>query len=358
MLRRWSLNACLIVASTFIALLPFETYLRLQDGVPLLEFSNFIGDRVDKFKSDTSLIYDDTLGWRPQADWHGPSYDTGAYGVRATNNAERAVAVGGILASGDSFTFGTDVGNAESWPAFLEAMTGTPVINAGAPGWGTDQIVMRAEQMIGAVGPQTLIVGFLWYDIGRAEESINFGAHKPYDTVEDGELVLHGVPVPRFASRADEIGVFRAILGHSYAIGWAAQRLGFERWAGVPNAEHKRATPGGTGQKVTGLLMKRLKARAEAGRIRLMMVMQYSVGDFDRAQPQAALAVVGYVRELGIDAIDTWAALAEIHDSDPARFRSLFLIQETGWSHMSAAGNRLIASIIAAHLNGEARSLR
>ena len=347
MLRRQLLNAALIAVSLFITLAVWEIGLRLHDGISLLKLTNFIGDRADRSKHDGTMIYDERLGWRLKPDLRNSAFDTGPYGIRLVNAAAGDVPTGGILASGDSFTFGSDVGDAEAWPAYLETIVGTPVVNAATPGWGADQIVMHAEDMIAIARPRTLIVDFLWYDIGRAEEELLFGAHKPYFTVEDNRLVLHNVPVPRFDGRVSEIGPIRGIVGYSYAVYWAAQQLGFDQW--VESAD-KRATPGGTGQRITCLLLKRLKARTEADRIRLMMVMQYGAGDFDRPQPSAAAAVVSCAREMGIETVDIWPRLAEIHAKDPARFRSLFLVQKTGWSHMSAAGNQLVAASIADRL--------
>jgi hypothetical protein len=350
MLRRLSFNAALVAASLFVTLAVWEIGLRLYGGIPLLELTNFIGDRVNRSKYDGWVVYDERLGWRPKPDLRSSAFNTGPYGIRLAKTASGAVPTGGILASGDSFTLGSDVSDEESWPAYLETITGTPVVNAGAAGWGTDQIVMRAEEMIDIARPRTLIADFLWYDIGRAEEEINFGAHKPYYTVEDNQLVLHNVPVPPFIGHPGELGLLRGTLGYSYAIYWAAEGLGLERWLGSFNTQHKRATPGGTGERITCLLLNRLKERAATDQIRLMMVMQYGAGDFDRPQPSAATSVISCAREMAIETVDIWSSLAEIHAKDRVRFRSLFIVQETGWSHMSADGNRLVAAAIADQL--------
>lgn len=347
MLRRLSLNAALIAVSILVTLAIWEIGLRLYEGIPLLEVTNFIGDAANRSKHDTTMAYDERLGWRLKPELRISAFDTGPYGIRLTDIAQEAVPLGGILVSGDSFAFGSDVKNAESWPAYLETLAGTPVVNAATPGWGTDQIVMRAEGMIDIARPRALIVDFLWYDIGRAEEKVLFGAEKPYYTVEDHQLVLHNVPVPPFDGRVSELGLVRGIVGYSYAVYWAAQRLGFDEWLGSAD---QRATPGGTGERVTCLLLKRLKERAGADKIRLMMVMQYGAGDFDRPQPRAATGVISCARDMAIETVDTWSSLAEIHARDPARFRSLFLVQKTGWSHMSADGNRLVAAAIADQL--------
>ncbi|HXP03474.1 MAG TPA: hypothetical protein VN808_05090, partial [Stellaceae bacterium] len=246
--RRLSLDAALVVVSVFATLAVLEIGLRLHQGIPPLEFTNFIGDRVNGIKQYPGFLYDERLGWRVKPNLRWPSNSTDAYGVHLPSSTDRTLPIGGILASGDSFTFGSDVSNAESWPAYLETITGTPVVNAAVPGWGADQIVMRAEDMIGIARPQTLIVGFQLYSIGLAEEEIHFGAHKPYYTIENNQLVLHNVPVPPFVGHPSELGFLRGTLGYSYAIYWAAERLGFEQWLGSTNSQHTRATPEGTGE--------------------------------------------------------------------------------------------------------------
>ena len=60
-----------------------------------------------------------------------------------------------ILAVGDSFTFGDEVNDGQTWPAQLQLLTGRRVLNGGVSGYGFDQIVLRAEQLaakIQAVG--------------------------------------------------------------------------------------------------------------------------------------------------------------------------------------------------------------
>jgi hypothetical protein len=333
--------------SGLIVFVAWELGLRLHDGVALLQFPNFIGDQINQAKRSGGAMYDQRLGWRLRPDLRQPSLLTGAYGNRLSSDANAELQVGGILVSGDSFTLGSDVDDAESWPAYLETISGTPVINAAAAGWGTDQIIMRAEEMIDIARPQTVIVGFLWYDIGRSEAQINFGAQKPYYTIEDGRLELHNVPVPPFEGGPSDLGFVRGVLGYSYAIYWAAERLGFQQWLGDINSRQKRATPNGTGQRITCLLLRRLKQRTDADGIRLLMVMEYGVGDFGRPPPSAALDVLTCARDMGIETVDMWKVLAELYVSDLAKFRSLFLVQESGWSHMSADGNRFVAAAIA-----------
>jgi hypothetical protein len=340
-----------MVAGSIIAMLILlEVGLRLYAGVPVLRIANFIRDRVDRAQAAPHSAYDEQLGWVTKPNTHGRHFNSDQYGIRLAGRVDRPVPQGAILAVGDSFTYGEEVDDDETWPAALETMTGTPVINASATGWGTDQIVMRAEAMIEVAHPKILIVSFFWGDIGRAEYQIDFGGQKPYYTVEAGELVLHNIPVPRFPGMVREVGRVRAVLGYSYTFFWLGQRLGSPQWLYGNHVEFMRATPPGTGAQIACLLLKRLKERTEREQIRLLLVMQYGHADFPGNRPAQAVAALDCAGSVGVEALDTWARLAEIEVSDHARFDSLFNFYQGVASHMSPAGNRLIAAEIATRL--------
>ena len=95
--------------------------------------------------------------------------------------------------------------------------------------------------------------------------------------------------------------------------------------------------------------MKQLKERTEPARIRLLLVMEYGSHDFGSAQPAAASAVLGCARDMGYEIVDTWDRFADVYAGDRQRFRSLFVYRERDgtFGHMSAEGNRLVATAIA-----------
>ncbi|GKT11289.1 MAG: hypothetical protein ISEC1_P0252 [Thiomicrorhabdus sp.] len=53
-----------------------------------------------------------------------------------------------ILAFGDSLTAGFGVDQSQSYPAFLESLSGFRVINAGISGETTDQGLARIEKVL------------------------------------------------------------------------------------------------------------------------------------------------------------------------------------------------------------------
>ena len=63
-----------------------------------------------------------------------------------------------ILAFGDSLTYGSGVGEDDSYPAVLEQLTGLNVVNAGIPGEETPQGLDRLPQLLAEYKPALLIL--------------------------------------------------------------------------------------------------------------------------------------------------------------------------------------------------------
>ena len=114
--------------------------------VRLLTLTNFIYDRISLLRSGYPGQFDAELGYIPQPGYSGIANVWGTHvtideqGIRS--NGQQPPDIGGapsILALGDSFVFGDQVSNAESWPAQLEAKLRRRVINAGVFGYGLDQ---------------------------------------------------------------------------------------------------------------------------------------------------------------------------------------------------------------------------
>ena len=78
-------------------------------------------------------------------------------GIRSNGEAAHAGTGDIILAVGDSFTFGDEVSDDETWPAKLEKISGKRVINGGVFGYGVDQIYLRMRTLARRYKPDIII---------------------------------------------------------------------------------------------------------------------------------------------------------------------------------------------------------
>ena len=176
-------NAGLVFVSCLLGLAILEVALRAVDGLPLVPTENLIAKRIDLLNVNTASVYDPVLGWIIKPGFEirdkNTTFFTGEFGVRMNQDRILPVPHNAILATGDSFTAGSEVADAESWPAHLQQRLGMPVVNAAAGAWASDQIVLRAEQLLPKLSPTTVIASFLVDDISRAEYRVYGGAANP-----------------------------------------------------------------------------------------------------------------------------------------------------------------------------------
>jgi hypothetical protein len=196
-----SLNLLLAAGSILFALLLAEIVFRLAMGLPVFKFVNWRAEEVTVDNLGERALFDPVLGWVLRNNYRSAGFNTLDHGIRR-NATETTIRTGAMLAVGDSFTEGWDeVRDNETWPAYLEGLTGQPVVNGANGGFGTDQIILRIEQLLPIVRPKTLLIGFHELDILKAAYSA-WGVSKPYFTIEDGTLHYHP-PQPLERRQAD-----------------------------------------------------------------------------------------------------------------------------------------------------------
>ena len=101
-----------------------------------------------------------------------------------------------ILIFGDSFTFGDEVGDDETYAAYLQALLpATEVVNLGVHGYGHDQMLLHLREVGARYEPDIVILGFVSDDMGRNLLGFRDFA-KPRFVLRDDRLELTGVPVP------------------------------------------------------------------------------------------------------------------------------------------------------------------
>lgn len=146
-----------------------------------------------------SDVYDPELGWKPKPDFELDHVRTNSQGLRADREypVARPPDRRRIVVVGDSFSWGEEVGDDETYAHDLEGLLpGTEVLNLAVHGYGTDQQLLRLKRSGLQFQPDLVILGFFEENLDRNMLSFRDYA-KPWFDLEGGELRLHGVPVPR-----------------------------------------------------------------------------------------------------------------------------------------------------------------
>lgn len=135
--------------------------------------------------------FDPLLGWVPRAGFA----DIDARGLRDAG-LPRSEGARRVVVVGDSFAFGSDVRVDEAWHGVLEARRpDLDMMVLAGPGYGLDQVTLRTERDAPALQPEVVLLPGIGIDIPRALTGFISYA-KPRFTLEAGELVLHGPPLP------------------------------------------------------------------------------------------------------------------------------------------------------------------
>jgi hypothetical protein len=352
-------NSLLLLSTVVFSLILLEIAYRVWMGVSPFNFTNFRAN-VAVGNLMGTVTYDADLGWSliPNYSVEIGIPDTSIrhmintidYGIRTNGPTDNVLRTGGVLAVGDSFTAGSEVADADSWPAQLEAIIHRPVVNAGVGAYGSDQIVMRAEKLLPIVRPQVLLVGMLDQDILRAGYS-NFGAPKPYYTLENGKLVLHNSPVP-ILEAGGTTSVAKTLAGYSLVVDQVMKTFDPVGWRGAKNQTFTRT--GIDEVEATCQLLKGLKQKTDELEVRALLVMQYGGGHIAAAarRSDTAVQVEQCAEKMGYQIVDEFESLKAIADASPEEFRTYYRSRANGdFGHMSPAGNLHIAQLVAAALS-------
>jgi hypothetical protein len=109
---------------------------------------------------------------------------------------ENPAGVRRVVVLGDSFTFGEDVSDDETFCQRLEQLLpGTEVLNLGVHGYGHDQMLLYLREEGVKYRPDLVLLGFVHADMERNLQGFRDYA-KPRFVLRGGRLELRGVPVP------------------------------------------------------------------------------------------------------------------------------------------------------------------
>lgn len=291
---------------------------------------------------DFCLLHNDRLGYAPKPGFRGVGaggwpVTIDSDGLRTCGDSAKADVDRSILAVGDSYTFGEEVGDTKTWPAQLQRLSGRRVLNGGVSGYGFDQVVLRAEQLTEDHKPSMIIVGFIADDVRRTEMRRLWWRDKPWFDIQADRLVIKGAPVPE-RKRIAPLPFRRRLERILIALPSALQQLfGY----------HVRVHPAGHGARIVPPLVERLARLEVTHRCRVVLLAQYHPGvwlnrAFAIAERRTTQGVLDHAKSLGLATVDTFARFA----TEPAP--ESFYVN----SHLNARGNSMIASLLAARLPG------
>jgi len=340
-------NSIVMLLSLVISLVVCEAGLRQWEGVPLFEFPDFRLRQVIRDTLTGALEYDPSLGWRLKSHLSFPMFKTIDYGIRKNGIAEDDhVRTGGVLAAGASFTAGSEVDDAGTWPAQLETLIAQPVVNGGEGGFGADQIIMRAEELLPIVKPTVLVIDLVPDNIATVGYSYS-GYPKPYFTMENDELVLHHSPVPRYKLADQTFDFMKEVMSYSFVVDRIMATYFRDYWYSSTGAKFERIQSDEV--EVTCKLLQRLKKKTNARNIRTVMSAQYG-GNYvtdTKTRTGPIVLVEECARSMGFQVVDEFDYLKNLADSDPAAFARHYVIETNGlYGHKSVFGNRRIAEMI------------
>lgn len=345
--RRWKnvlANGSLCLASVIVTLLALEVATRLwYSPHTFFDWTN----RIDAHRRhDVSTdIYDPVTGFGGS-----PAFVSKAPGrEQRTVRPMPALPAGAvadppILTTGDSFTFGWEVADGETWPAYLQQDLRWRTVNGGVMGYGLDQIVLRTELLVRQFRPAGTVVAFIADDILRSEMSRVWDVEKPYFEQQGDRLVLRNAPPPEPAV-ANRLTLVQRLLGWSLLYGKIVTRLdGIET---EPVGRRIRALPRGAGEALACPLMRRLAAlEAPVMVVALYEPRVWTGPAAESAELRRVTAVVmDCARAAGLPTVDLYGTLDRA-----IREQGFDTVFGPGTDHLDARGNRLAGATIAAAL--------
>ena len=116
-----------------------------------------------------------------QKGWDNIIVNTGLYGLRESNISSKDAKL--ILNIGDSFAFGAQVSDKDTYQYCLNNFTSRKFINGGVNGYGTGQAILRAQKLYPLIKPKPsglLVQTLVGRDFLRDKLSIKSGFVKPY----------------------------------------------------------------------------------------------------------------------------------------------------------------------------------
>jgi len=290
--------------------------------------------RIAAFTSETwVLVPDNPLVFRLPASHEGrvkmlsaddyTPYRTNADGFRDAPRGAKRPGVPRVVVLGDSYTFGWGVDDAQPYPQRAEAQLRergiqAEVINAGVPGYNTEQEALLLAEVMPKYRPDMVVLGYVMND---AEPQMNVPQapsltyrHAVSWMWEDArELLMRKLARPDWTSPNKDVPTF------DYVKGFARES---RKWCTSKAALGRMAA-----------------ACRESGVPLVVLILPDFTQWFDASYPDGVIhrAVAAWSRELGVEAVDLMPLFQ-------GRDHREFMILTDG--HPNAPAHDMIASVL------------
>lgn len=292
--------------------------------------------------------------------WNESRITIDSMGFRSNGKGTLTKKKATLLLAGDSFAFGYEVGNEETIAACVEGNSHYRVYNAGVPGYGAAQSVLRMEDVVGQperFGRIDLAVLSLLEAEGFARDRLSFrsGFPKPALVKVDGHELEVDVVMPETLQvpgtkffqgevfpRLDQ-RIFRELSGRFWVFYGFYDALDLEKVARrVVTIEHSEAAD------LDAALEWNLRTFAALPVPRKLLLIQYlgnSEGLDDKRRAERAM-ILEEASRWGIPVVD----MMEVAAFTETPLGDLYRQDGERWAHMSPFGNTVVCEALLAAL--------
>ena len=239
-----------------------------------------------------------------------------------------------ILTVGDSFTFGDQVSDDESWPAYLEQLINIKTINGGVFGYGLDQIFLRMISLSNKYKPTYVVLSFIDGDISRCGLRERTGVAKPYFEINNHQLSLKTAHIQK-KLKLDKKYYVRYVLGYSRLIHELMMKYLPEYWL---QGSFGSKTVNNDCEAVACKIMQELNIFLDnSPHIKKLYVLGQYGKEHNANQEAMMNRVLSSVNKKKIQVLDLRFALNEIKANNPEKYERFYN------KHMTAEGNYFVA---------------
>ena len=281
-----------------------------------------------KSKSAVKLIRDRILGWAPEKTLSNP---LGIITDKPYNyDSQEKV----ILFFGDSYVEGFTLMNDKLPQQIDKLLTDHKVYNLGVFGYGLCQTYLRFKEVSSKFKSPIILFGILTEDIDRTILGFR-DDFKPYYSVENGKLLLKGVPIDKSKNTRVYLDNYNPNI-RSYFYAFIKERykiiIGNNGW-GKERKEEKI--------RVNSMLIAKIINEAQKNHQKIIFIIFYRLEELKKPSWRVDFLKKEIKKSLGIY-IDTGAILIEKAKENSIDFDDLF---ELG--HPNELANRIMAKSIA-----------